>query len=235
MKLFTTAAVALCLFMFVGCDAADTETPPTPDTRIIDANNKVQANITGMDCTGCSGSIVAAIEKINGVTAAHADVASGDVIVALEDGIKDPEAVKAEIEATILGLSKGKYAVKTINVSIADVEDAAKDQALPAEDPAAVEEPAAQEPATDEQASTEPAEEAFVFTSYKVTGMDCTGCSSQIVKAVEQVDGVKQVEADHMTGAVKVSFEDRFDDKVKTDEIKGVIAGLSDGKYTVSY
>lgn len=222
MKLFTTAAVALCLLVFVGCDA-ETDTPPTPDTRITDASNKVQANITGMDCTGCSGSIVAAVEAIDGVTAAQADVATGDVIVALSDDA-DAQATKVEVEKVITGLSKGKYTVKTISATTGDAAKSDEAETKPAEKPAA-----------DEQAGTEPTEEAFVHISYKVTGMDCSGCSSQIVKAVEQVDGVTKAEADHMLGAVRVVYVARFDDKRKTEEIKDVIAELSDGKYTVNY
>lgn len=121
MKMLTTAAVALCLLIFVGCDAADNQTPPTPDTMITAATNKVQANILGMDCTGCSSSVEAAVAKIDGVTGCSADVKSGDVVVALKDDA-DAEAKKAEIEQVIASLSDGKYKVKTITVATREAE-----------------------------------------------------------------------------------------------------------------
>lgn len=223
MKLFATSALALCLTLAIGCAEGNTTTPEAA-TLIANATNKVEANIEGMDCTGCSGSVVAAVEQIEGVKAASADVATGDVKVALEDDA-DGEAKLKEIEAVLASLSEGKYTVIEINAFTAhqgDPETGEAQETAPAE-----------EPTEDEQASTQ--EQVSVFASYKVKGMDCSGCSSQIVKAVEQVDGVQKVEADHMTGAVKVSFDDRFDDKKKTDEIKDLIASLSNGKYTVSY
>ena len=148
--------------------------------------------------------------------------------VALADDV-DAGAKLLEIEAVLQELQEGKYKVKSITATYP-----ANGEGTPTEE-APSEEPAVEEPAADEQASTEPAEEAFVFTAYKVTGMDCSGCSSSIVEAVKAVDGVQTVKADHTTGKVEVAFDDRFDDKRKTDEIKDVIATLSDGKYDVSY
>ena len=225
MKLLTTSALALCLLVLVGC--ADGNAPDSEAAATISAaTNKVEANITGMDCSGCSSSVVAAVEAIEGVEAASADVATGDVKVALTDDA-DAGAKLIEIEKVLAGLEDGKYKVKNITAT-----HATEGKAIPTEAPP-TEEPAAEEPAGDEQASAET--ELFVMASYKVSGMDCSGCSSSIVEAVKQVDGVQKVEADHKTGAVSVAFEDRFDDKRKTDEIKDLIGGLSDGKYTVSY
>lgn len=225
MKLLAASAMALCLF-FVGC--AETSTSG-PATELIEANNQVLANIEGMDCTGCSGSVCAALEQIDGVTMAHADHATGDVKVALSDDVQDPEAVKDAIQATLVGLSDGKYTVNEINTFT-------KEDAAPAtgeaEQTEPADEPAAEQADGDEQANA--SDTVYVTASYNVTGMDCTGCSSQIVRAVEKVDGVQKVEANHTNGSVKVAFADEFDDKVKIDEIKDVIAGLSNGKYTVS-
>lgn len=231
--LLALPALALCLMLTACADS----TTPAPDAEITEAANKVEANITGMTCTGCSGQVCDAVEKVAGVTKAWADPKTGQVTVALEDDA-DTDAALKEVQATIIGLSDGKYSINEIayvsSQTKACAEGCTKDCCkTPAED-APAEDAATDERATEEQAGTE-STEAFVFTSYKVSGMDCSGCSSQIVKAVEQVDGVKQIEADHVTGAVKVSIEDRFDDKVKTDEIKDLIAGLSNGKYTVSY
>jgi copper chaperone CopZ len=226
MKTLLTAALTLSMLFAVGCADGNA---PSPETNAVMANatNKVAANIEGMDCSGCSSSVVAAVEAIDGVMAATADVATGDVEVALEDNA-DTDAKLEEIQTVLVGLQEGKYTVKTISAS-----GAQKDKT--ADEPKPAEEPAQDEPAGDKQAVTEPVEEAFVFTSYKVTGMDCSGCSGEIESAVKQVPGVVKVKADHMTGAVKVSITDDFDDKKKTDEIKDLIAGLSDGKYTVSY
>lgn len=220
MKTLLTSALTLCLLIAVGCAEGNAPNAETEAT-IANATNKVELNIEGMDCSGCSGSVVAAVEAIEGVEAATADVASGDVAVALADGV-DAATKGIEIEAVLQELQEGKYTVKSITAS-----SPAEGEGTPSE------EAPSEEPASDEQANAE-SDEAFVFTSYKVTGMDCSGCSSQIVNAVKAVDGVQKVEADHATGKVEVAFDDRFDDKTKTDEVKAVIASLSDGKYTVS-
>lgn len=220
MKTLLTSALTLCLLIAVGCAEGNTSSPEA-DAVIANATNKVEANVEGMDCSGCSGAIVAAVEAIDGVQAASADVASGDVKVALADDV-DAGAKLIEIEAVLQELQEGKYTVKTITATHPTDGEATPTEEAPSE------EPAAEEPAADEQASAEPA--TFVMTAYKVAGMDCSGCSSQIVKAVEQVDGVQKVEADHKTGTVSVAL----DDETKTDEVKNVIAALSDGKFTVS-
>lgn len=121
MKLFTTSALALCMLVLIGCAEGDATSPEAAD-KIANASNKVQANITGMDCTGCSSSVVAAVEAIDGVEAASADVASGDVTVALKDDA-DAEVAKAEVEKVIAELQDGKYTVKTIMVSTAAADD----------------------------------------------------------------------------------------------------------------
>jgi len=216
MKLSMIPALALCVLMLAAC-AESTD----PNRAISAATNKIQVNIEGMTCTGCSGSVVAAVQQIDGVTACSADPATGDVVVALADAA-DTDAKLLEVETLLQQLEDGKYKVKSITVSYPS-------RSEPSEPPAAA------QPAGEEQSNAESDDQTFVHTSYKVTGMDCSGCSSQIVEAVKQVDGVLNVEADPMTGAVSVAFEDRFDDKRKTDEIKDVIAGLSEGKYSVSY
>jgi len=115
MKLLATSALALCLMVIIGCAEANA---PAPDTTITDATNKVEANISGMDCSGCSGAVVAAVENIEGVSAAHADVKTGAVQVALTDKA-DAEVAKAEIEKVLAELQDGKYTVNTIAVSTA--------------------------------------------------------------------------------------------------------------------
>ena len=221
MKHTATLLLAACL-TFVGC--SDTS---SPTTTVLSATNKIEMNISGMDCTGCSSSICSAVEQVAGVTGAIADVKTGDVTIALEDRVDASEA-KIEISKVILGLSDGKYKVNTITI-----EGGPNIEPTPALPATPNDTPTEESPADQEQVSS--ASEVQVVASYKVTGMDCSGCSSQIVAAVKAVDGVQKVEADHMTGAVRVSFDDRFDDKRKTDEIKDVISKLSNGKYSVSY
>jgi Cu+-exporting ATPase len=116
MKTLVTSAIALCLLVLVGCAEGNA---PAPDATITDATNKVEANITGMDCTGCSSSVAAAVKGIDGVKDCYADVKSGNVTVALADDA-DAEAKMLEVEKVIAGLSDGKYAIKTITVSTGD-------------------------------------------------------------------------------------------------------------------
>ncbi|MBX2851110.1 MAG: cation transporter [Phycisphaeraceae bacterium] len=221
MKLLTTSALALCLAVMIGCAEGNA---PSPDALATfeNANNTVEANVTGMDCTGCSGSIESALTSIKGVEAAMADVASGDVKVALADDV-DAEAVKAEIEQAIAGLSDGKFKVQTIAVSTAG-DDHGHDHADEEE------EGGNEENAGDEQASAE--DTALEFTSYKVSGMDCSGCSTEVAFAVEDIEGISKAKADHKTGTVIVAFDEGVSSDDKREQIKTVIAGLSDGKYT---
>ena len=51
MKLLATA-LALCLFVIVGCAEGNAPSPEAAAT-IAEATNKVEANVTGMDCLGC--------------------------------------------------------------------------------------------------------------------------------------------------------------------------------------
>lgn len=113
MKSLATTAIALCMLVLIGCAEG---TAPEPEAAITEAANQVQANVSGMDCSGCSSSIAAAVEGIEGVTACQADAKTGDVQVALADNA-DAEATKAEIETVIAGLSDGKFTVNTIAVS----------------------------------------------------------------------------------------------------------------------
>lgn len=125
MKLLATSALALCLLVTVGC--ADSSAPTTDTAAAIEnASNKVQANISGMDCTGCSGSVTAAVTGIDGVTACYVDLASGDVSVALADDA-DAEMKMDEIKTAITELSDGKFTVNTIT---AGTEEMAKDKEM---------------------------------------------------------------------------------------------------------
>lgn len=115
MKTLATSALALCLLLFVGCADGNAPSADTEAT-ITNATNKVEANVSGMDCTGCSGSIASAVEGIDGVTACYVDLKSGDVSVALADDA-DAKAKMLEVEKAITSLSDGKFTVNTISVS----------------------------------------------------------------------------------------------------------------------
>lgn len=115
MKMLTTSALALCLLILVGC--AEGNAPDAEAANVISAaNNKVEANISGMDCSGCSGSIIAAVEGIDGVTACMVDLKSGDVSVALTDEADAGEKM-LEVEKTITSLSDGKFSINSLTVS----------------------------------------------------------------------------------------------------------------------
>ena len=225
MKTRTAMIVAPALALtfslgLIGC----AESSSGPDAAIAQASNKVQANIAGMDCGGCTSSVCTAVEQVAGVTGAHADLKTGKLTVALEDGA-DAEAAAKEIETVVAGLSKGKFTISDITTTTAT------DDAAPAEDDA----DPAQEPAEDaEQASTVEHETHLVSAhTYKVDGMDCTGCSGSIEEAVQQIAGVKNVKANHEDGLVVIAYDSTIDEEAKEKEVKAVIAALSGGKFTV--
>jgi copper chaperone len=41
----------------------------------------------------------------------------------------------------------------------------------------------------------------------RVEGMTCTGCEQRVSGRVRELDGVRDVTADHQTGEVRVSFD----------------------------
>ncbi len=197
MKLFTNSALALCLLIMIGCADSDTPSAET-DALIANASSKVEANVSGMDCTGCSYGIESALAEVTGVTAAKANHATGEIEVALADDA-DAEAAKAEIEKVLGVLSNGKYTVNTIAVSTkADAEAEA------AEEPA-TEEPADGEPASEEPAAEEQASADLEQTLFTVTGMSCQHCSSKVTKALAEVDGVESVYVCHKSGTATVT------------------------------
>jgi copper chaperone CopZ len=224
MKLLATSALTLCLLIAVGC-AEGNAPDPSAESVIANATNKVEANIEGMDCSGCSSAVVAAVKGVDGVEAASADVASGDVKVALKEDVDATEKL-LEIESVLQELQEGKYTVKSITAS-----HPADSEGTPTEEPA-TEEPAEEEPAEEEQASVETAE--YFIASYAVKGMDCSGCSTEVAFAVEDIEGVSKAKADHKTGQVMVSYEEGVAAETKEQEVKDVITGLSDGKYSVT-
>ena len=45
----------------------------------------------------------------------------------------------------------------------------------------------------------------------KIEGMMCTGCENRVQNALETIDGVEEVKANHEDGSVKIKAEDNVD------------------------
>jgi copper chaperone len=57
----------------------------------------------------------------------------------------------------------------------------------------------------------------------QVNGMTCTGCEQRIATVLERVEGVRRVEADHVTGRVRVRIGPRLADRsVLTERIEAM-------------
>ncbi len=63
-----------------------------------------------------------------------------------------------------------------------------------------------------------------------VKGMSCTGCETAIIAALEKIDGVKAVNANHTEGIALVKFDTTM---ANLDQIKNAIseAGYTPGDY----
>lgn len=55
-----------------------------------------------------------------------------------------------------------------------------------------------------------------------VTGMHCGGCENRIKNAVSDIKNVKEVEANHETSKVKVTFKKDVDENVKEEVINTI-------------
>lgn len=49
----------------------------------------------------------------------------------------------------------------------------------------------------------------------QVEGMACTGCEENVTTALEQVDGVHRVEADHEADRVEITADEGTEDEVE--------------------
>jgi len=67
-----------------------------------------------------------------------------------------------------------------------------------------------------------------VSASFTVEGMHCESCSSAITEALEKVDGVESVSADHATGSAEARF---VSPGVSPEQLAAEIEGLG---YTVT-
>ncbi len=59
-------------------------------------------------------------------------------------------------------------------------------------------------------------------TTIKVKGMMCEGCENRIKNALGEVEGIKEVEANHNTGLVKITSTD----EVKKEEMEETIEDI---------
>lgn len=48
-----------------------------------------------------------------------------------------------------------------------------------------------------------------------VEGLSCTGCEETVSTAIERVDGVLRVEADHETGRVEITADEGTEDEAR--------------------
>jgi copper chaperone len=53
-------------------------------------------------------------------------------------------------------------------------------------------------------------------TTIAVTGMSCTGCEQNVETALQNLDGVSRVDADHEADTVNVVLEDDVSDDVSS-------------------
>lgn len=54
----------------------------------------------------------------------------------------------------------------------------------------------------------------------KVNGMHCEGCEKRIENKLEDIKGIKEVEADYKKGIVTVKTKSKIDDKTLKDAIE---------------
>ena len=54
----------------------------------------------------------------------------------------------------------------------------------------------------------------------KVKGMVCEGCENRIQNALKKINGVENVEANHQTGIVTVTFKENLEENQIIEKIK---------------
>lgn len=59
-------------------------------------------------------------------------------------------------------------------------------------------------------------------TIIHVKGMVCGGCEGRVKNALETIDGVESVEANHETGVVKVLANENVEKKLMEDTIEDI-------------
>ena len=59
-------------------------------------------------------------------------------------------------------------------------------------------------------------------TTIKVKGMVCNGCENRVQNALKNIEGVKEVIANHNEGIVTVTSEETVDKKVMEEKIEDI-------------
>ncbi len=56
----------------------------------------------------------------------------------------------------------------------------------------------------------------------KVKGMVCGGCENRVKNALKEIEGVENVEANHETGIVKVTADEKVTNKILEESIEDI-------------
>lgn len=56
----------------------------------------------------------------------------------------------------------------------------------------------------------------------KVKGMMCSGCENRVKNALKDIEGIDKVNADHTTGIVSVSCDNKVDKKIIEETIEDI-------------
>ena len=57
-------------------------------------------------------------------------------------------------------------------------------------------------------------------TTIKVDGMVCGGCEKRVKNALESIEGIKKVDANHKKGIVTISLTDEIETKIIEEKIE---------------
>ena len=58
--------------------------------------------------------------------------------------------------------------------------------------------------------------------NFKVKGMMCGGCENRVKNALEEIEGIKSVDADHNTGIVKITSNENISKETIEDTIEDI-------------
>ncbi len=57
-------------------------------------------------------------------------------------------------------------------------------------------------------------------TTIKVNGMVCGGCEKRVKNALETIEGIKKVDANHKKGTVTISTQEEIETKIIEEKIE---------------
>lgn len=82
-------------------------------------------------------------------------------------------------------------------------------------------------PKSNDPKSVQPDSLKAITVVLDVEGMTCTGCENTISNAVKQLGGIVDINADHQTGKVEVTFD------ITLVDIKSISQAITEKGYTV--